>query len=105
MAGTDARDEMMDSTPPPLAIIFRTHPAPHDAMGSTTAGLLCTSDDPRVGGCGRRPNGHTIAFGKGIYNYPMVPEESMGCIVASLKADSQEEPMDTTPSSIADIFR
>ncbi|KAI5137173.1 Receptor-Type Tyrosine-Protein Phosphatase F [Manis pentadactyla] len=82
----------MDSTPPPLAIIFRTHPAPHDAMGSTTAG-------------GRRPNGHTIAFGKGIYNYPMVPEESMGCIVASLKADSQEEPMDTTPSSIADIFR
>ncbi|KAI5280220.1 Actin-Related Protein T1 [Manis pentadactyla] len=104
MAGTDARDELMDSTPPLLAIIFRTHPAPHDAMGSTTAGLLCTSDDPRVGGCRRRPNGHTIAFGKGIYNYPMVPEESMGRIVASLKADSQEEPMDTTPSSIADIF-
>ncbi|KAI5132001.1 Fibronectin Type Iii Domain-Containing Protein 1 [Manis pentadactyla] len=103
MAGTDARDELMDSTPPPLAIIFPSHPDPHDAMGSTTAGLLCTSDDPRQGG--RRPNGHTIAFGKIIYNYPMVPEESMGCIVASLKADSQEEPMDTTPSSIADIFR
>ncbi|KAI5257053.1 Huntingtin [Manis pentadactyla] len=44
-------DELMDLTPPPLAIIFRTHPDPHDAMGSTTAGLLCTSDDPRVGGC------------------------------------------------------
>ncbi|KAI5187072.1 Centriolin [Manis pentadactyla] len=46
----DTRDEPMDMMPPKLAIIFQSPPAPHEAMGSTTAGLLCASENHRTGG-------------------------------------------------------
>ncbi|KAI5153169.1 hypothetical protein MUG91_G534n5, partial [Manis pentadactyla] len=49
-AGSDARDEPMNTTPPLLAIIFRSPPAPHEPVGSTTAGLLCSSDNKRAVG-------------------------------------------------------
>ncbi|KAI5146546.1 Alanyl-Trna Editing Protein Aarsd1 [Manis pentadactyla] len=48
-AGNDTQDEPMDTTPPSMAIIFRWTPTPHGAMRSTTAGLLCTSDNHRAG--------------------------------------------------------
>ncbi|KAI5169514.1 Attractin [Manis pentadactyla] len=50
MIGSDARDEPINTTPPPLAIVFRSPPAPNEAVGSTTVGLLCTSDNHRMGG-------------------------------------------------------
>ncbi|KAI5137640.1 Transmembrane Protease Serine 7, partial [Manis pentadactyla] len=100
------------------------------AMGSATAGLLRASDNHRAGGrrlvspgpirCrgrhrrrprpypqgGRRPDGHATAFGKGTHNCPLATDKSVGCTGASLKADAQDdEPMDTTPPSMAVIFR
>ncbi|KAI5170510.1 Toll-Like Receptor 3 [Manis pentadactyla] len=49
-AGNDTQDEPMDTTLSSMAIIFRWTLAPHGAMHSTTAGLLCTSDNHRAGG-------------------------------------------------------
>ncbi|XP_073089013.1 uncharacterized protein [Manis javanica] len=120
----------MDTTPPSLAVLFRYPPqAPHEALGSNTAGLLCTSGTHRAGGhclvspgpiryrgrCrrrprpypqgGRRPDGQATAFGKSTYNCHPAPDKSVGCTSASLKADAQDEPMDTTPPSMAIIFR
>ncbi|KAI5215185.1 Serine/Threonine-Protein Phosphatase 4 Catalytic Subunit [Manis pentadactyla] len=124
MAGTDARDEMMDSTPPPLAIIFRTHPAPHDAMSSTTAGLLCTSDDPRppsaIEALGSSPFG--TKAGNDVLDEPMdttppstavifrshpTPHGAVGSTNFGVRAgnDAQDEPMDTAPPSMAVTFQ
>ncbi|KAI5199633.1 Protein Wfdc11, partial [Manis pentadactyla] len=50
MAGSDALDKPIDTTTPPLAVVFRFPEAPHETMGSTTAGLLWASDDHHVGG-------------------------------------------------------
>ncbi|KAI5150908.1 Methionine Synthase [Manis pentadactyla] len=49
-AGSDARDEPMDMTPTPLDINFRSTYTPHEAVVSTTACLVCASDDHRAGG-------------------------------------------------------
>ncbi|KAI5179497.1 Cofilin-1 [Manis pentadactyla] len=49
MTCSDARDEPMDTTPPKLAIIVWSPPAQHDAVGSTTTGLLCASENHCTG--------------------------------------------------------
>lgn len=38
-ADADAQDKPMDMTPPWLGVIFWSPPAPHKAVGSTTASL------------------------------------------------------------------
>ncbi|KAI5141787.1 Integrin Alpha-11 [Manis pentadactyla] len=39
----------MDTTPPSMAVIFCSPLAAHEAVGSTTASLLCTPDIHHVG--------------------------------------------------------
>ncbi|KAI5932307.1 Triple functional domain protein [Manis javanica] len=127
-AGHDAEDEPMDTTPPSMAVIFRSPPAPHEAAGSTTAGLLRTSDTRRAGShrpvspgptrCSGRaqaaglgptlglgPDGHATTLGNGTYDCPPAPDKAQGSTSAGLKADAQDEPMDTTPPSMAVIFQ
>ncbi|KAI5269227.1 hypothetical protein MUG91_G15n162 [Manis pentadactyla] len=95
MAGSDALDKPIDTNPPPLAIVFWSPQTPHEAMGSTTAGFLC----------GRRPDLHATAFGRGTYNCHLAPDKSVGCTGAILKADAQDQLKDTTSPSMAVIFR
>ncbi|KAI5154403.1 hypothetical protein MUG91_G5250n1 [Manis pentadactyla] len=107
-----------DTTPPSMAVIFRPPPpAPHEAVGSGTAGLpprphtmpweAQTTASDRYPQVGLGPDGHATAIGKGTYSSPRAPDDAVGSTGAGPKAhsDSQGEPMDTTPPSLAVIFR
>jgi len=117
-ADADAQDEPMGHdtpldgrhlpAPPP--------PAPHEAVGSGTAGLpwphtmpweAQTTASDRYPQVGLGPDGHATAIGKGTYSSPRAPDDAVGSTGAGPKAhsDSQGEPMDTTPPSLAVIFR
>ncbi|KAI5138009.1 Arf-Gap With Rho-Gap Domain, Ank Repeat And Ph Domain-Containing Protein 1 [Manis pentadactyla] len=79
MAGSDTQDELMYTTPPWLAFIFRFPPAPHEAVDSTTASPKTDNDEPMD----MTPPSLPIIFWS-----PPAPHEAVGSTTAGLLCTS-----------------